>query len=298
MVVIARDAPEAPVNPLYKERVHVAFLGWEIERIVKPILEMRGNRLIIICFPKDQEGAWAYYEEIKRQLEAKNIKVEVIEESLYAMVDLLAILNKVFQVETRKGNDVYINVSAGTKISACASTIAAMTMPGITAYYVNMKTYYPRDDPNFKKDDALQTLTTGFIKSETLPECQISVPDQKYIRTLHAMTKMKHEGHDKIYIKDLIEFLKKNSILAVKENVVRRKEKSSEYMAIKKIADKLVEWKYVMMSPKKRNKFLELTEKGMNAVRMYLDFDLGDEDLKENKDKSIVEWITYLGSRV
>lgn len=296
MVVIAGYGAEAPINPLYKEKVHVAFLGWEIERIVRPIIEMKGNRLIILCFPREEEKAWDYYEEIKRQLEVKAIKVEVIEESLYKFVDLLDILNKVFQVETLKGNEIFINVSAGTKITACASTIAAMTMPGITAYYVNMETYYPRDNINFKKNDPLETLTTGFQRSETLPDCQISVPDQKFIQTLHAIKMMQREGHEKIYIKDLIEFLKKNNILFVKENKVRRKQTSSEYMAIKKLVDKLVDWKYVTISPKKRNKYVELAEKGTNAIRMYLNFNLGNAELNENKGKSIVEWITYLGN--
>jgi len=294
---VSSSNSEAPVNPLYKEKVHVAFLGWEIERIVRPIIEMRGNRLIMICFPKETEKAWTYYEEIKSQLEEKNIKVEVIEESLYRLVDLLAILNKVFQIESLKGNEIFINVSAGTKITACASTIAAMTMPGIISYYVNMDTYYPRDNPNFKLENPLETLTTGFQKSETLPECQISVPDQKYIKTLHAIKMMQKEGHEKIYIKDLIEFLKKTNILSVKENKVRRKQTSSEYMAIKKLVDKLVEWKYVAISPKKRNKYVELAEKGTNAIRMYLNFSLGNAELNDNKDKSIVEWISYLGSR-
>ena len=258
---------------------------------------MKGNRLIIICFQKEREGAWAYYEEIKRQLEANGIKVEVIEASLHNLIDLLEVLNKVLQIETLKGNEIFINVSAGTKISACASTIAAMSVPGITAYYVNMQTYYPKDNPNFKLDNPLETLTTGFEKSVTLPECQISVPDQKYIQTLHGIQMMKNEGHDKIYIKDLIEFLKRHDILIVKENDEPRKKKSSEYMAMKKFIEKLVEWKYVTISPKKRNKFVEITDKGMNAIRMYLNYNLGKEDLKENKDKTVVDWIAYLGKR-
>ena len=294
MLVEKQDTTKDQVNPLYKEKVHVAFLGWEVERIVRPILEMRGNRLILICFPQKDEKAWDYLEEIKRQLEAKGIPVEVIKESLYKLVELLSVLNKIFQVERLKGNEIFINVSAGTKISACASTIAAMSTKDVTAYYVRMETYYPADNPAFKQADPLQPLTTGFKDTYTLPECQITLPDQKYIKTLHAIKKMKDKGHAKVYIKDLIEFLKEQSVINVKRNKEPRKETSSEYMAIKAIMEKLVAWNYLTISLKKRNRFVELTEKGRNAIDMYLSFDLDEVALKENKNASIVDWIGML----
>jgi hypothetical protein len=294
MLVEKQDTAKAKVNPLYKEKVHVAFLGWEIDRIVRPVLEMRGNRLVLICFPKEDEKAWDYLVEIKRQLDEKGIPVEIIQESLYELVQLLSILNKVFQVERLKGNEIFINVSAGTKISACASTIAAMSVKDVTAYYVYMDKYYPRDNPAFKRENPLQTLTTGFKDTSTLPECQITLPDQKYIKTLHAIKKMKAKGQAKVYIKDLIEYLKEQSVINVKRNVEQRKETSSEYMAIKAIMERLVFWNFLTISPKKRNRFVELTEKGRNAIDMYLSFDLDEAALKENKDASIVEWIDML----
>ncbi|MEX2683869.1 MAG: DUF6293 family protein [Candidatus Sigynarchaeota archaeon] len=294
-----QNASRAPTNPLYKEKVHVAFLGWEIERIVRPVVEMHGNRLVIICFPKENEKAWPYLEEIKRQLEDKGIPVEVIQESLYKLVELISVLNKVFQVERLKGNEILINVSAGTKITACASTIAAMASKDVTAYYVHMDTYYPRDNPAFKKDNPLQTLTTGFKDTTMLPQCQITVPEQKYIKTLHAIKKMgkKVDGPSKVYIRDLIESLKTQGIINVKPNKEKRKETSSEYMAIKAILAKLVGWNYVTISPKKRNRYVELTEKGLHAIDMYLSFDLCEADLKANKDASIVEWIDSMKNR-
>ncbi len=296
MLVEKQDNAKAQVNPLYKEKVHVAFLGWEIDRIVCPLLEMRGNRLILICFPKEKEKAWDYLVEIKRQLDEKKIPVEVIQENLYELVELLSILNKVFQVERLKGNEILINVSAGTKISACASTIAAMSAKDVTAYYVHMDKYFPRDYPAFKADNPLQTLTTGFKDTFTLPECQITLPDQRFIRTLHAIKKMseKQNGHAKVFIKDLIDFLKGQSIISVKHNRDPRKETSSEYMAIKAIIVKLVAWNYVTVSPKKRNRWVELTEKGKNAIDMYLSFELDASDLKANKGASIVDWIDML----
>jgi predicted transcriptional regulator len=292
--MLERMPVEKQVNPLYKERVHIAFLGWEVERIVRPVLEMRGNRLVLICFPKEEENAWDYLVEIKRQLDEKGIPVEIIQESLYKLVEILSILNKVFQVERLKGNEIFINVSAGTKISACASTIAAMAAKDVTAYYVHMETYYPKDNPAFKKENPLQPLTEGFKDTSPLPECQISLPDQKYIKTLHAIKKMQEKGHTKVYIKDLIDFLKEQSVINVKPNTEPRKETSSEYMAIKAIMEKLVGWNYLTISPKKRNRFVELTEKGKNAIDMYLSFDLDATDLKANKDASIVDWIDLL----
>jgi hypothetical protein len=274
---------------LFREEVHVAFLGWAIERIAKPVLQMNGDRLIIICFPREKEHAWAYLDEIKSLLKEKNINMDIIESSLYKLVDLVSILNKIFQVERTKGNEIFINVSAGTKISACASTIASMSTPDVTAYYVHTKEYLPIVE-GIKPP---KTLTSGIEKILPLPECQIEVPESKYIKTLHLINRLSNEkNRGRIYIKDLIEYLKNEELISVKKNDNPRKQASSEYMATNALIRPLEKWEYIIKSPKKRNKFLTITPKGLNAIKMHLDFSLSREKLAEGGD--INNWIEEL----
>lgn len=285
------DSRPGGLNPLFKEKVHVAFLGWEIERIIEPVVQMLGNRLIIICLPKERERAWNYLEEIKKQLEKKGITVDVIEAPLLNMVELLEILNKIFQVERSKGNELFVNVSAGTKISASASTIASMSKPGITAYYANPKEYIPAKEFDYPK-----TLSKGIKEIYALPECQIEIPEKKYIRTLHVI-KNKIDispESDRVYLKDLIEDLEKLGIINVKYNKNERKHTSSLYMATTSLVRNLDKWNYIEISPKRRNKYITMTLKGENAIKMYLDYEIDDKMLRKGKDKSIHEWMEEL----
>jgi hypothetical protein len=277
---------------LFKEKVHVAFLGWEIERIVQPVLRMKGNRLIIICFPKEQEKAWPYYEEIKNQLEQNGINVDLIEISLYKLVDLLSVLNKIFQVEQAKGNELYINVSAGTKVTASASTIAAMSSKNVIAYYVNTDTYVPSQE-NWMPP---KSLTSGIKEIATLPECQIDLPESRYIKTLHIIKQMNEtkSEFDRVYVKDLIERLKVEDLISVKHNPDSRKQASSEYMAASALLKPLIAWEYITISPKKRNRHVDLLEKGENAIRMYYNYGLDAQTVAENTDKEPKDWITFL----
>ncbi|MBD3188668.1 hypothetical protein GF325_17710 [Candidatus Bathyarchaeota archaeon] len=277
------------MNELFKEKVHVAFLGWEIERIVQPVIKMRATRLILICLPREEEGAWKYLLEIKRILEGEKITVDVIETSLYKMVSLLEILNKIFQVETRLGNEIYINVSAGTKITACASTIASMSTPGITAYYVRTKDYYPRNHMTFP-----QTLTKGIKEIFALPECQIDVPEGKYIKVLFAIERGEKELGGKVYLKTLIEDLKNMKVINVRPNSDPRKQASSEYMAMNKLLKQLQEWDYINISDKRRNKYITITRKGKDAVKMYLDYELDSKVIEKHHKQSIKEIIQLM----
>ncbi|MHA1794010.1 MAG: HFX_2341 family transcriptional regulator domain-containing protein [Promethearchaeota archaeon] len=276
-------------DSLFTERVHVAFLGWEIERIVKPVIKMNGNRLIMISFPKKREKAWKYYEGIKEQLTSKGIRVELIETSLYDMTSLLSILNKIVQIEHARGNEIYINVSAGTKITVCASVIAAMANKKVTAYYVQTNTYYPREHFEYP-----QTLTSGVSKVTALPECQINIPESKYIETLAVIHNREKEHGQKVYLKDLINELKRRKLISVKKNRDSRKQASSEYMAALNLTKKCMNWGYIEISKKRKNKFVTLTRKGRNAIEMYYNYKIDKNTLKNNEDLEINEWIKIL----
>ncbi|MFX0101869.1 MAG: DUF6293 family protein [Candidatus Hodarchaeota archaeon] len=285
------DSRSGTFNPLFKEKVHVAFLGWEIERIIEPVIQMLGNRLIIICMPKERERAWGYLEEIKKQLEEKGKKVDVIEAPLLNMVELLEILNKIFQVESSKGNEIFVNVSAGTKVSASASTIAAMSKPGITAYYAKPERYIPAEEFTYPK-----TISKGIKEIYALPECQVDIPEQKYIKTLRVIKNKAVNVPEtgRVYLKDLIEDLEKLGIIHVKDNKNERKHTSSLYMAATSLVRNLNKWNYIDISPKRRNKFITMTEKGENAIRMYLDYEIDDQMLVKGKNKSIKDWMDDL----
>lgn len=281
-------------SELFKEKVHVAFLGWEIDRIAKPVLQMKGDRLILICFPRSEEGAWPYLEEIKKELEASGVVVDVIETSLYNLVDLISVLNKVFQVEHAKGNEIYVNVSAGTKISACASTIASMSTDFVVAYYVRTEAYYPKE--HMKPPE---TLTRGVKAIYKLPECKIDTPESRYIKVLHAIQKLgeieARKGFaPRAYIKPLIEILRDDGLISVKENKDPRKQASSEYMAANALLRPLVSWKFITMCDKKRNKFVEITEDGKNAIAMYYPHGLDAGSVSRDQDLHINDWIARL----
>ena len=82
--------------------------------------------------------------------------------------------------------------------------------------------------------------------------------------------------------------------LAKTDNKNERKHTSSLYMATTSLVRNLDKWNYISISPKRRNKFITMTEKGENAIKMYLDFGIDDKMLVKGKNKTIKDWMKEL----
>ena len=127
-----------------RARVHVAAVGFEVERITEPLLTDRADRVYLLT-RAERDAAAPFVEEVTRRLRraAWPIDVRVVRTELWDVFGALGSLRTIFESEgrtVRNAPDVIplrVNVSTGTKITAIAGTLACMLWKG-EPYYVQV----------------------------------------------------------------------------------------------------------------------------------------------------------------
>ncbi|KDE54429.1 hypothetical protein EI28_01880, partial [Methanoculleus sp. MH98A] len=183
-------------KPLVKLRVHIAPVGFEIDRVVLPLTDLKADKVWLIVEPKIESSDASYhYNEIKHQLNSSGI---ISDEMRCNIRDLFVLLNTFREiVEREKGNQIYINVSTGTKIEAIAGTMTSMIfrddITEITPYYVCPEKYEITPEQG-------QQFTSGYKGVIQLPNYKIDRPKPRLIKTLKIIRE-----EQPIRKKDLIE---------------------------------------------------------------------------------------------
>jgi hypothetical protein len=161
-------------------RVHIAPVGFEVDRIVLPAIDMKADRVWLITDdkPKEDEGS-KFVKSIQRKL--KEVRIECLQEQAdrIDLFDVLRVLRMIILKE--KGNSILVNVSVGSKIQAIASMMACMMFKDVA----NIKPYYvvpERYNSSLMKEDKQET--EGVKQILPMPEYKIEIPNQKLIKCL------------------------------------------------------------------------------------------------------------------
>lgn len=133
--------------------MHIAPVGFEVERIVEPLREERVDRVYLLT-RAERDAALPFVEEVRRRLARSSwpMDVRLVRTDLWDVFGALAALRSVFEAEgriDRTAPDVLpirVNVSTGTKITAIAGTLACMLWKG-EPYYVQVSHAWYSDRP-------------------------------------------------------------------------------------------------------------------------------------------------------
>ena len=125
-------------------RIHVAPVGFEVERVTEPILGERADRVYLLTRSHD-DAAEPFLDEIVRRLRAAPFPIDLrIERTeIWNVFAALGVLRRIFEQEGRVDRrapgvvPIRVNVSTGTKITAIAGTLACMLWRG-EPYYVQL----------------------------------------------------------------------------------------------------------------------------------------------------------------
>ena len=125
-------------------RIHIAPVGFEVERVTDPILSERADRAYLLTRSGDDAAA-PFLEEVVRRLAAAPYPIDVRVErtEIWNVFGALALYRRIFEAERRSDRrdpgvvPIRVNVSTGTKITAIAGTLACMLWRG-EAYYVQL----------------------------------------------------------------------------------------------------------------------------------------------------------------
>ncbi|MFC7205076.1 DUF6293 family protein [Haloferax namakaokahaiae] len=129
------------------DRVHVSPLGYEFDRVLKPAIDYKADRVYLLEHEEPNSEKPEYHETLKEDLQDAGITVHSVQCDIF---DLYTVLGEIAQIITTHAKDeVYVNLSTGSKISAIGGMIACMVTresANVTPYYVRAEGYAPDEE--------------------------------------------------------------------------------------------------------------------------------------------------------
>ncbi len=140
-----------------EEIVHIIPLGFERDRVVKPLQEYPVSRVHILTVDSEKHGH-ELFEKQKQFTEAvvqdlknlgspgvdeggahkKTIEVRVHDTDIFDILDVMEKMSSIIKEEKDEGSIMYVNISGAGRLTAVASTLTSM--------YHGLKTYYVKAD--------------------------------------------------------------------------------------------------------------------------------------------------------
>jgi len=140
---VSREISTPPLGAPHA-RIHIAPVGFEVERILSPLESERADRVYLVT-RAEKDAAAPFVAEIERRLRAARwpIDVRIVRTDLWDVFGALASYRSIFAAERHMDRGavdrlpIRVNVSSGTKITAIAGTLACMLWKG-EPYYVQV----------------------------------------------------------------------------------------------------------------------------------------------------------------
>ena len=172
------------------ERVHIAPLGFEHDRVVEAARQLKADRLILLEWGEGDRPP--FFEDVYADIEAAGIDRETRSCNIFDMYEVVGVAAK--EAQMHADDDVFINISTGSKISAIGCMIACMVTDA-SPYYVEPEWYGEQDVQR------TNPVSHGVKNIKQLPAYPIDGPDAQLI---YVMEYIYREGP--VTKKDLIEF--------------------------------------------------------------------------------------------
>jgi len=241
-------------------RIHISPVGFDVDRTVLPAIKTKADRVwLIVEKNKSKEDAGKFIEEIQMVLKKNKIGVKFADCDREDLFALIKVMKTIFNVERK--NNLYVNVSTGSKIQAIACTMSCMMFQEFhpVAYYVVPEGYHTEKGKSKSQSWGMKEL----IK---IPKHKIQLPDPLEIDALEIIVK---------YGKEITK--KKLAVLAEEKNLIapnlgtKSHDKAIYGYLDKKIIKPLEEkWKYIKVESRGKNRYISLTDEGKNAVKYLL----------------------------
>ena len=241
-------------------RVHIAPVGFEIDRIIVPAINMRADKVWLIGHSNlSADKARPFLEKIRKTLAKKNIQVKEVVADRFRLFDIVKTVKEIIFEE--QSNDVYLNVARGSKIHAVGMMMATMIFDdrsNLHPFYAQAKEYH--------HTKISQPHTTGIEAIHDLPTYRIQTPEKKHLQAL------------KIIVDDGGKISKKEMAIAAETEglIVINAEPSNHSQARFASLDKNIisplenEWGYIRIEKVGRNRWIHLTDEGKWASEFLI----------------------------
>lgn len=236
-------------------RVHVAPVGFEIDRIALAAKQMKADRVWLLMHTEpSKDRAQSFMEKIKAQLKKEKIEVQIAHSNRFDLFKLLRALKEIVQKE--EGNDIFVNCSSGSKIQAIACMMACMMFQGKT----KLMPYYA--EPESYSSVKGEQLSSGLKSIVKLPAYEIHTPKPVLVQAL----KIIQENGGKITKKEMARISYEKKIIVVnakEENFQQARFASLDKNIIQPLQN---EWKFIEIERIGRTRWIKTTPEGQGAV--------------------------------
>lgn len=241
-------------NDLDMLRIHIAPVGFEVDRIVIPAKHMKADRVWLILHDSTDDVGKSFSNSISKQLSEVGIEYKIEKADRTQLFDTLRALRSIISRE--KKNTIFVNVSVGSKIQAIASMMACMMFKD----EANIRPYYavPEQYETIPKEQE----TVGLKKIVTLPEYKIETPPNNLVRCMEIIYQ---RADNMITKKELRDQALAQNLIHIEH--IENKEQSA-YMALKNnlLDPLLLKWKFIKIKKVGRRHNISLTQEGANAL--------------------------------
>jgi len=156
------------------KRVHIVPLGYELDRIVRPVVDGNADEVILLEPDADREDVDrpSYHETARQRVRDEGIRTETVECDIF---NLFSSLGTIAEISNRLcDHNVYVNLASGSKVTAIGGMIACM-VTGAIPYYVRAEEYAGGEE---------RPVASGAKPPETLPKYPIEEPNPERVAVL------------------------------------------------------------------------------------------------------------------
>ncbi len=241
-------------------RVHVAPVGFEIDRIVLPLKETKADKLWLLVHEKTAEDkSGPYLEKIKTQCKKLGVKLEI---SYADRLSIFKVIKAVKEIISKEENNyIYVNVASGSKIQAIACMMACMILKeckNIQPFYAEPETYAAFEG---------KQQSFGIKDTIPLPTYEIQTPKPKLLAALKVISEHKNQ---KITKKEMAEIADKEGIITVKAEESNYSQARFASLDKNIIAPLEKDWKFIEIEKIGRNRWIKITDEGRNAAEFLI----------------------------
>lgn len=248
------------------DRIHISPLGYEHDRVVEPAVDYKADSVYLLEHDEPDSEKPAYHVTLKEELQDAGITVHSVSCDIF---DLYTVLGTVAEIITTHADDeLYVNLSTGSKISAIGGMIACM----VTRESVNVTPYYVRAEGYTPEDEEVEEMPVSFGMENIseLPTYPIQGPSGEeiailqYIADEQPITKNQLIRHARL----VVDRFSRNA--DEKEIQIDDDPYMGEYRLLDThILEPLEERECIEVTEVGRSKEVAITEEGKNTLRAF-----------------------------
>jgi hypothetical protein len=242
-------------------RIHIAPVGFEVDRIVLPAKKMRADRVWLLKHTHTDEKGNFFITQIVKNVENNNIEIKKTQADRTDLFDTLRAFHQVILEE--KSNSIFVNVSVGSKIQAIASMMACMMFRDV----VTIKPYYvvPKDYTIMPQK---RQETVGMNEIIPLPDYKIEMPSKKLVKCLQLIDDHEDGKVSKKRLKDIAIQNKLIHERSKEDSVKGEYTEQAGFMALNKtLIEPLRSWGYITVEKVGSHNVVSLTNEVRDALR-------------------------------